>query len=237
MNTANTTTGFDHAKYEAEQREIFAKIFRKHREETIALGLIPAGVVGAARFVELARAELEAGKDDPRAWSEAAEKAKDKLASAYAIKLARENGFPLATAGQVLGFVELDFDPDEHAARLERETKMRAMQDAVYKAHTTPWTPMAHRCRDDVLNDFLKDEDRRGVLEAEVVLSAYGPTLRYQSGLHNFGVIIGARGYNRTPAEFVAAAKAWRNEDPKKRKIQGRTDDVIAVLLGKRIGQ
>lgn len=60
-----------------------------------------------------------------------------------------------------------------------------------------------------------------GFIEAEIVESIYGYSLRYASGLQNFGLIYSARQgeLDGTLEHAVARAREWQSRDPTKRYV------------------
>lgn len=64
-------------------------------------------------------------------------------------------------------------------------------------------------------------EGRRGVIEAEIVKSIYGYSVRYASGIHNFGLIASARArqVDGSLESAIAYAKAWQSADPERRFV------------------
>lgn len=55
---------------------------------------------------------------------------------------------------------------------------------------------------------------RLGYVEAEIVRSIYGYTLRYASGLFNFGLIARAREIGGSYEQAVEYARTWCSKDP-----------------------
>lgn len=60
---------------------------------------------------------------------------------------------------------------------------------------------------------------REGITEAELVKSMYGWSLRYASGLNDFGLIARARETGATWAKAVEYAKEWQAKDPERRFV------------------
>ena len=60
-----------------------------------------------------------------------------------------------------------------------------------------------------------------GYVEAEIVLSNYGYSVRYASGLQNFGLIYSSRAkqVDGTLEGAIAAAKRWQAENPARRYV------------------
>lgn len=69
---------------------------------------------------------------------------------------------------------------------------------------------------------FQKRMNLAGYLEAEIVKSNYGYSLRFASGLQNFGLIRAARGLPLAETTYEAAvdyAKDWQSIDPEYRYV------------------
>ena len=64
-------------------------------------------------------------------------------------------------------------------------------------------------------------ESRRGIIEAELVESFRGWTVRYASGLQNFGLIAGVRrgDLDGSYEAALAFATAWQAADPERRFV------------------
>jgi hypothetical protein len=68
------------------------------------------------------------------------------------------------------------------------------------------------------LCELQRKRSARGICEVEIVKSIYGYSVRYASGLHNFGVLRGARG--AADPSFAAAKQFccdWVAADPDRR--------------------
>lgn len=74
-----------------------------------------------------------------------------------------------------------------------------------------------------------------GFLEAQIVESAYGYSVRYASGLQNWGLIFSARAgqTDGTLEGAIAKARQWQAADPTHRFVT-RTVDAIAKAGGGR---
>ena len=61
----------------------------------------------------------------------------------------------------------------------------------------------------------------RGILGAVIVKSIYGHSVRYDSGLQNFGLLAGSRSgqLNGSFEDAVRYARAWQAEDPERRYV------------------
>lgn len=58
----------------------------------------------------------------------------------------------------------------------------------------------------------------RGIIEVEIVKSIYGFSVRYASGLHNFGILRSARGAaDASPEAAIQFCKDWVAADPTRR--------------------
>lgn len=69
------------------------------------------------------------------------------------------------------------------------------------------------------LCEFQRDVSGRGIIGAEVVCSNYGHSVRYDSGLQNFGLLAGSRS-GQLDGSLEAAetwARAWVAKDPTRR--------------------
>lgn len=77
------------------------------------------------------------------------------------------------------------------------------------------------------------EQDRRGILGAELVKSIYGWSVRYDSGLQNFGIIAGAR-YGQVDGTYedaVRFAQQWAAEDPTRRYVWVRMSAIEAAAV------
>lgn len=61
-----------------------------------------------------------------------------------------------------------------------------------------------------------EQQERHGILGAQVVKSIYGWSVRYDSGLKNFGVLAGSRMGNISGSlnSAINFARSWVSEDP-----------------------
>lgn len=68
------------------------------------------------------------------------------------------------------------------------------------------------------------DFARRGYLGAEIVESIYGSSVRYDSGLQNFGLLAGKRigNIDGSYEAAVAWAQRWAAQDPSRRYVWKR---------------
>ena len=73
---------------------------------------------------------------------------------------------------------------------------------------------------------------RRGVRGVELVKSIYGFSVRYDSGLDNFGLLAGSRDgqLDGSFEDAVRFATEWVNDDPAHRYAWTRADDARALL-------
>lgn len=73
-------------------------------------------------------------------------------------------------------------------------------------------------------------ESRRGIIEAEIVESLYGYSVRYASGIYNFGLIASsrAREVDGSIESAIAYAKRWQSADPERRFVTARLEKVAA---------
>lgn len=71
------------------------------------------------------------------------------------------------------------------------------------------------------LCEFHHSLDRRGILGAQLVKSIYGWSVRYDSGLQNFGIIAGSRSgqLDGTYEDAVRYAQYWVDLDPTRRYV------------------
>lgn len=71
--------------------------------------------------------------------------------------------------------------------------------------------------------------DRRGILGAELVKSIYGWSVRYDSGLQNFGIIAGSRcgTLDGTLADAERYAREWVAQDPTRRYVWVRVSALL----------
>jgi hypothetical protein len=71
----------------------------------------------------------------------------------------------------------------------------------------------------EALCRLQSEQDRRGIIGITLTESIYGWTVRYDSGLQNFGILAGKRQGN-LDGSFTSAvefAKKWVAEDPSRR--------------------
>lgn len=66
----------------------------------------------------------------------------------------------------------------------------------------------------ETLCAFQRSESQRGIIGANLIMTLDGWSIRYDSGLQNFGLLL--RGRN-TYEEAVAWGRAWVAEDPERR--------------------
>lgn len=73
----------------------------------------------------------------------------------------------------------------------------------------------------EALCRWQQSEARYGIIEAEIVASNYGFSVRYASGLQNFGLLASsrAREIDGTYEGAVTWAKAWAARDPDRRFV------------------
>lgn len=71
------------------------------------------------------------------------------------------------------------------------------------------------------LCEVQSSQGARGFLGAQLVKSLYGWSVRYDSGLQNFGLIAGSRSgqLNGSLEDAVRYARAWQAEDPERRYV------------------
>lgn len=76
----------------------------------------------------------------------------------------------------------------------------------------------------ETLCAFQSDVSSAGYIEAEIVESNYGFSVRYASGLQNFGLIFSAKAkqVDGTYEGAVAAAQKWQQTDPEHRYVSCR---------------
>lgn len=82
--------------------------------------------------------------------------------------------------------------------------------------------PMRGGGRDSAaLCDWQMQISQLGILEAELVLSNYGWSVRYASGLQNFGLIASSRNkqVDGTYADALRAAREWAERDLSRRYV------------------
>lgn len=91
------------------------------------------------------------------------------------------------------------------------------------KISQVPKTPRGYES--EQLCALQQSQARAGYLGAELVESIYGWSVRYNSGLQNFGIIFGSRRGNLdgTYEDAVAKAKAWQAQDPERRYVTRTT--------------
>lgn len=93
-------------------------------------------------------------------------------------------------------------------------SRMREARAALPKIGEPGWHP-------ELLTNLQIREARRGLVGAEMVKSMYGWSLRYNSGLQNFGLIAGSRSgqLNGTWEDCERYAKEWQAQDPLHRYV------------------
>jgi hypothetical protein len=66
-----------------------------------------------------------------------------------------------------------------------------------------------------------------GYIEAEIVESSYGYSVRYASGLQNFGLIFSSRNreVDGTLEGAIAAAQKWQAQAPSHRYVSRRVEE------------
>ena len=70
------------------------------------------------------------------------------------------------------------------------------------------------------LCEWQREVSRRGILGAHIVQSMYGFSVRYDSGLQNFGILHASRGAADPSREAaIDFAKAWVAQDPSRRYV------------------
>ena len=74
----------------------------------------------------------------------------------------------------------------------------------------------------ETLCAFQRKMSEEGYLEAEIIQSLYGHSIRYASGLQNFGLIHTSRELGGTYDGAVEAAKRWQSADPTRRYVTTR---------------
>lgn len=77
------------------------------------------------------------------------------------------------------------------------------------------------RYNSTALCNWQEAEHNRGIVEAEIVMSMYGYSLRYASGLLNWGLIASCRSgeLDGTYECAVARARRWAVVDPNRRYV------------------
>lgn len=76
----------------------------------------------------------------------------------------------------------------------------------------------------DALCQWQRSEAKHGIVEAEIVESIHGYSLRYASGMHDFGLIARAREMgDGTFDAAVAFAKSWQADDAARRFVSTST--------------
>ena len=75
------------------------------------------------------------------------------------------------------------------------------------------------------LCELQRERARNGLLGVELVQSFYGWSVRYDSGLQNFGLLAGARSgtLDGTLEDAERCARAWVAQDPDRRYAWRRT--------------
>lgn len=91
-------------------------------------------------------------------------------------------------------------------------------------------TPSGHY-KSNALCAVQSAQARRGILGARLIKSIYGWTVRYDSGLQDFGIIAGPRQGNLdgTLAAAEAFAKAWVAEAPQQRYVWVYADELATA--------
>jgi len=84
----------------------------------------------------------------------------------------------------------------------------------------------------EALCRFQQTEARHCIVEAEIVKSFYGYTLRYASGLQNWGLIAGCRNgeLDGSYEDAVQAAQDWQSADPERRYVTAMGIPEIAAV-------
>lgn len=71
----------------------------------------------------------------------------------------------------------------------------------------------------DMISAWQVTEGGRGIVEAELVKSSYGWSVRYASGLYNFGLIASARSIGGTLEGAIEYATRWQAQAPSQRYV------------------
>ena len=92
---------------------------------------------------------------------------------------------------------------------------------AMKAARVTPSKIHAGCFESESLVAFQCNVSSQGFVEAEIVESIYGYSLRYASGLQNHGLIVSARAgqTDGTLEGAITAAKRWQAADPTRRWV------------------
>lgn len=74
---------------------------------------------------------------------------------------------------------------------------------------------------DEALCALQRTESALGYLEAQIVESNYGYSVRYASGLQNWGIIYSSRSkqVDGTLEDAIAKAREWQAVDPRRRYV------------------
>lgn len=101
------------------------------------------------------------------------------------------------------------------AIRAEREARLTPDACGLYDSETL--------CR------LQESQSRRGFVEAHIVKSMYGYSVRYASGLQNFGLIRAARELGGTLAAAEQFCRDWVAADPAHRYATSVYDEELAA--------
>ncbi|MYM92675.1 hypothetical protein [Duganella vulcania] len=100
---------------------------------------------------------------------------------------------------------------------------------AEMEAEANRIAPLQLGLRDsEVLSRLQKSQSKRGYIGVELVNSAYGWSVRYDSGTRDFGLLAGARRGNIDGSlkSAIDWATRWVEEDPAHRYASGRKSDL-----------
>ncbi|WP_379069214.1 hypothetical protein ACHMW4_04255 [Mesorhizobium sp. UC22_110] len=80
--------------------------------------------------------------------------------------------------------------------------------------------------------ELQQRQARRGIVGVEIVASNYGASVRYDSGLQNFGLLAGSRSgqLDGTLEDAERFAREWVSHDPERRYAWRRTPRPVAKV-------
>ncbi len=85
--------------------------------------------------------------------------------------------------------------------------------------HVNPSSHTPNTLDSESLCKFQIEASRMGFIEMELVRSNYGWSVRYASGIYNFGLFSGARGTDGSWDRAMRVALAWQQQDPARRYV------------------
>lgn len=101
-----------------------------------------------------------------------------------------------------------------------------ALVDQISAEQTARVPRNAYGFESEALCDLQRQQSARGILGCEVIQSSYGCSVRYDSGLQDFGLLAGSRSgpLDGSLADAERWAAEWVSKDPQRRYAWTRRD-------------